>query len=213
MFTGLIEAVCQVKAIQRDSSSIKLTIDLGPLVQDCNIGDSIAINGTCLTVTKINRNTVDFDVSGETLEKSNLGKLVPASLVNIERAMKADSRFGGHIVQGHVDGTATIERIENGERFCNIKFSVEPELLEQMVIKGSVAVEGISLTIADMDQTGFTVAIIPQTLQKTTLGKVKVADKVNIETDIINKIIKKQLDKILPGKEKLTVDKLKQLGF
>jgi len=154
-----------------------------------------------------------FDVSGETLTKSTLGRLKPASPVNAERAMKATDRFGGHFVAGHIDGTATIKAIEKAGQFANIKFTADPELLNQMVVKGSVAVDGISLTIADMDQNGFSAAIIPKTLEKTTLGTAKIGDMVNIETDIIVKTIKKQLEKILPQKQKLTVERLKQLGF
>jgi len=127
--------------------------------------------------------------------------------------MKAGERFGGHIVQGHVDGTATIEAIERKGQFADMRFAAGLELLGQMVVKGSVAVDGISLTVAAMDQKGFSVALIPQTMEKTTLGAAKIGDVVNIETDIIVKTIKKQLEKILPESEKLTVERLKELGF
>ena len=127
--------------------------------------------------------------------------------------MKASDRFGGHFVQGHVDGTATIKAIEKRGQFATMKFSAGPKLLGQMASKGSVGIDGISLTIADMNESSFSAAIIPETLKKTTLGRAKIADVVNIETDIFAKIIKKQLEKILPHKEKLTVEKLKELGF
>jgi riboflavin synthase len=213
MFTGLIEAICTVKSVRRDAGSALLTIDSGRLAGQSKIGDSIAINGVCLTVAKLNGSIAAFDVSGETLAKSNLGKLAVGSKVNIELAMKVGDRFGGHIVAGHIDGTVTIKTIERKGKFANVKFAADEELLGQMVVKGSVAVDGISLTIAALDENSFSTAIIPQTLEKTTLGRAKVGDEVNIETDIIVKTVKKQLKKILPQEEKLTVEKLKKLGF
>ncbi|MHC4328496.1 MAG: riboflavin synthase [Planctomycetota bacterium] len=156
---------------------------------------------------------VSFDVSAETLAKSTLGKLQAGSQVNIERALKAADRFGGHFVQGHVDGTATIAAITRRGEFADIRFAAEAELLDAMVAKGSVAVDGISLTIVNIDQNSFTIAIIPETLRRTTLGKARIGDCVNIETDIIVKTIKRQLENILPKKEPLTAEKLKQLGF
>jgi len=213
MFTGLVEAICTVKSVSSVSGAMRLAIDLGKLAEGAKIGDSIAINGVCLTVAKLAGSLADFDVSGETLIKSTLGKLKPSSPVNTERAMKATDRFGGHFVAGHIDGVATIKTIDKQGQFANIKFAAKPELLDQIVVKGSVAVDGISLTIAELDQNSFSAAIIPQTLEKTTLGKAKIGDTVNIETDIIVKTIKKQLEKILPQEQKLTVEKLKQLGF
>jgi len=213
MFTGLIEAVCVVKSARRSGSTMILSIDLGSLADDCKIGDSIAINGVCLTITKLNGSTADFDVSTETIAKSTLEMLKPSLEVNIERSLKADGRFGGHFVQGHIDGTAVVRTINKQGQFAEIKFTAESELLDSMVVKGSVAVDGISLTIAELDKDVFSVAIIPETLNKTTLAKVKVGDKVNIETDIIVKTIKKQLGKILPQSQPLTAEKLKGLGF
>jgi len=221
MFTGLIEAICTVKSVSRGVEEIALTVDLGELAEDCEtdstcslqVGDSIAVNGACLTIAKIDGSLAGFDVSAETLSKSALGGLKFSSQVNIERAVKASDRFGGHFVLGHIDGTATIKQVDRHGDFADISFSAGPELLEQMVTKGSVAVDGVSLTIASVDNNSFTAALIPETLKKTTLGRAKNSDVVNIETDIIVKTIRKQLDKILPQKEKLTVEKLKQLGF
>jgi riboflavin synthase len=213
MFTGLIEAVCKVKSVHRSGRAMLLSIDLGSLAEDCKVGDSIAINGVCLTITKLEGGSADFDVSGETLIKSTLDTLGPSSLVNIERAIKATDRFGGHFVQGHIDGTATVKEIDSQGKFAEWKFAVEDELLDAMVVKGSVAVDGISLTISGIERNSFSVVLIPETLNKTTLNKVKIGDKVNIETDIIVKTIKKQLEKILPQSQSLTVDKLKGLGF
>jgi len=213
MFTGLIEAVCTVKSARRSENAMLLSIDLGRLADDSGIGDSIAVNGLCLTIAKLEGSLATFDLSAETLAKSTLGKLKPSSQVNVERAVGATDRFGGHFVQGHIDGTATIKAIDRRGEFADMKFAAKTELLEVMVVKGSVAVDGISLTIASMDQNSFTVALIPQTLNKTTLGRAKIGDAVNIETDIIVKTIKKQLEKILPQTQSLTAERLKELGF
>ena len=213
MFTGLIEQVCMIKSVRRSAGAMELAVDLGRQADESKIGDSIAVNGTCLTVGGLRGGLASFDVSGETLAKSNLGRLTTGSKVNVELAMKVGERFGGHIVQGHVDGVATIKAIDKRGQFADIRFAAETELLDQMVVKGSVAVDGISLTIASMDGDSFSVAIIPETLKKTTLGEAKIGDVVNIETDIFVKIIKKQLEKILPQGQTLTVERLKQLGF
>ncbi len=213
MFTGLIEALCRVDTVQRRGDSLRLSIDLGPLAADCRRGDSIAVNGACLTIAELSGPLAVFDVSSETLAVSTLGKLTTASFVNIERALKADGRFGGHFVQGHIDGTARIEKINRQGKFQLIRFAAETVLLEQMVTKGSVAVDGISLTLAKMDESGFEVAVIPETIAKTNLQNAKTGDSVNIETDLVVKVIKKQLQNILPQKENVTIEKLQQLGF
>jgi riboflavin synthase len=213
MFTGLIEAMCTVKSAYTTGGGMRLSVDLGSLGGECKVGDSIAINGVCLTIAHLRGGLAEFDVSSETLTKSTLGKLKPSSTVNAELAMKATDRFGGHFVLGHVDGIATIKKIEQQGQFADIKFAANPALLAQMVVKGSVAVDGISLTISDMNQYCFSVSIIPETLKKTTLGQAKIGDTVNIETDIIVKTIKKQLEKILPPGQKLTIERLKELGF
>ena len=213
MFTGLIEKVCSVRSINQIGGSMKLTIDMGEIASECNIGDSIAVNGVCLTISKIEGNLASFDISAETIARTSLVKLNSSSQVNIERAMKANDRFGGHFVLGHIDGTAKIQAIEKHGEFVNMKFLADSELLEMMVLKGSVAVDGISLTLANIDKEGFSVALIPQTLKKTALNNAKIGDCVNIETDIIIKTVKKQLDKILPKNEPLTAEKLRELGF
>ena len=213
MFTGLIETVCTVKSVRQSENTMLLSIDLGELADDGRIGDSIAIDGVCLTIARLEGSLATFDLSGETLAKSTLSKLKPSSRVNVERAIKAADRFGGHFVQGHIDGTATIRAIDKHGQFADMKFAAGVELLDAMVAKGSVAVDGISLTIADMDQNSFSVAIIPETLKKTTLSRAKIGDEVNIETDIIVKTVKKQLDKILPQTQPITAEKLRGLGF
>ena len=213
MFTGLIETICTVRSVRQSGGTMLLTVDLGELAGDGRIGDSIAINGVCLTIASLEGGLATFELSGETLARSTLGKLKPSSQVNVERAIRAADRFGGHFVQGHIDGTATIKAIDKRGRFADIKFAAGAELLDAMVAKGSVAVDGISLTIAGIDRNSFTVALIPETLNKTTLSQVKIGDEVNIETDIIVKTIKTQLEKILPQTQSLTAEKLKELGF
>jgi riboflavin synthase len=213
MFTGLIESVCMVTSARQSAGTMRLTVDLGPLAEGVTTGESIAVNGTCLTVTNIEGNRIGFAVSGETLTVSTLGQLAPSSPVNIEKALRPTDRLGGHIVQGHVDGIATIKGLNKTGQFAEFVFQAESSLLDTMVPKGSVAVDGISLTIAKLDRNGFGVAVIPETLERTTLGNARIGDKVNIETDIIGKMIKKQLDNILPKRQGLTIDKLQQLGF
>lgn len=190
-----------------------LTVDLGELAGDAGLGDSIAINGVCLTVSKKEGSFADFEVSRETLEKSTTGLLKPGSKVNAEAALRPSDRFGGHFVQGHIDGKATVKHVQRQGEFADIEFAAGPDLLSQMVAKGSVAVDGVSLTIAAMGSDSFTVAVIPQTLHSTTLGSAKAGDSVNIETDIIVKTVKKQLENILPHSGGLSVERLKELGF
>ena len=213
MFTGLIEAIGVVRSVRPRRGGLVLTVDLGGIAGDVRAGDSIAVSGVCLTVAGLENRLASFDLSAETLAKSALGGLKPSSQVNLERAMKATDRFGGHFVQGHVDGTATIEAIDRRGGFADMVLAAGAELLEGMVLKGSVAVDGISLTIAGIGATGFTVSVISETLERTTLGRVKTGDTVNIETDIIVKAVKKQLENILPKKEPLTAERLRQLGF
>jgi len=210
MFTGLIEVICSVKSFRRSGGGAILTVDLGKLAGEIKAGDSIAVNGACLTVAKLAGSHANFDISAETLAKTTLGRLTSSSQVNIERAMKAGERFGGHFVLGHIDGVATIKSIERQGQFAVMKFAAAADLLGQMVVKGSVAVDGVSLTIAELDKTTFNVALIPQTLEKTTLGKAKIGDLVNIETDIIIKAVNKRLE---TADSTLTVEKLKELGF
>lgn len=215
MFTGLIETICSVRSVSRHAGTGGpcLNIDLGTMANECKPGDSIAINGACLTITRLEGSLASFDLSAETLEKSTLGNLTSSSEVNIERAIKPTDRFGGHFVLGHVDGTAKIEAIDKNRGFTDMKFTAGPDLLGGMVEKGSVAVDGISLTIASLDKNSFNAAIIPETLKRTTLSKANIGDSVNIEVDIIVKTVKRQLEEILPKKQPLTAERLRQLGF
>jgi riboflavin synthase len=167
----------------------------------------------CLTVTRLAGSAATFGLSPETLERSTLGLLRPASKVNIERALRPTDRLGGHIVQGHVDGIGTIKVVKRLGEFADIEFAVEAPLLEQMVLKGSVAVDGVSLTIAGVGPDGFRVAAIPETLNRTTLGNAYIGGRVNVETDILVKIVRRQLEAILPPKQTLTAERLRQMGY
>jgi riboflavin synthase len=213
MFTGIIEAVGQVQTLRPSGGRMLLTVDIKNLAEGTILGDSIAVNGVCLTVCALNKQIASFDVSSETVQRSSLAKLKAGSNVNLERAMSARGRFGGHIVQGHIDGTAKIASIRREAAFAEFRFDVSKELLAQIILKGSVAVDGISLTVSKMDPSGFSVSLIPTTLAQTTWQHAKVGDSVNIETDILVKIVQKQLAAILPGKSELTVSKLMENGF
>ncbi len=215
MFTGLIEAVCEVKGFSLIDAAqgAVLTVDLGRLAGDCRPGDSIAVNGTCLTVARLESTAAVFALSPETLARSTLARLGPRSKVNIERAMQATDRFGGHFVQGHVDGTGRITAIKRLGEFADIEFAVAADLREQLVPKGSVAVDGISLTVAHLGSEGFRVAVIPETLRRTTLGAARIGDGVNIEIDVLVKVVRRQLEALLPRQPRLTAERLRELGF
>jgi riboflavin synthase len=213
MFTGIVEQMGLIRSCRTQAGGKRLEIDLGGLAEGTKSGDSIAVSGVCLTVTVLNQTLGVFDVSGETLRRSTLGGLQTGSKVNLERAMRADGRFGGHFVQGHVDGVGKIASIRKQAEFAEFRIEAPAALLDQMTEKGSAAVDGISLTIASLDRTGFTVALIPATLAKTTWKDSRAGDPVNIETDILTKIIQKQLRLSTGGKSSLSPDTLKEMGY
>ncbi len=210
MFTGIIEAVCRVANAAGKAGGIRLAVNLS---QDVKSGDSIAINGVCLTAAGLKGAVAEFDVSEETLSKTTLGRLKAGSEVNIERALKADDRFGGHFVQGHIDAIGKVKKIENKGDFRIYTFETGKEISDCLIPKGSIAIDGVSLTIADIKDNNFTIAVIPATFENTIFKNYKVGDAVNIETDIICRIVKKQLENVLGQKQGLTVDKLKEMGF
>ena len=213
MFTGIVEFVGTVKASRPAPGGKCLAVDIGHLTEDASLGDSIAVNGVCLTVTKITQTIAEFDVSSETIARSTLKNLTPGQKVNLERAMPANGRLGGHFVQGHVDGTAQLKKVTNQGEFKLVTFTTETQLIRQMIVKGSVAVDGISLTVAEIKENSFSIAVIPATWENTNLKTKKIGEKMNIETDIITKTIQQQL-KTMFGQEKgLTIDKLNQMGF
>lgn len=191
MFTGIIEEIGILKKIQTGANSCILTISANLILSDMHIGDSIAVNGTCLTVCKFDKTCFSADVMPETLRRTNLGKLSSGSPVNLERAMSANGRFGGHIVSGHIDGTGKIENFKKENNAIWVKISVKPELLNYMIEKGSITIDGISLTIAKISEQDFSVSLIPHTRQQTTLLSKKIGDIVNLECDMIAKYIEK----------------------
>ncbi len=193
MFTGIVEELGTVTALDRGTDSARLTLH-GPLVtSDATHGASIAVNGVCLTVVEHDGGSFTVDVMAETLRRSSLGVLAPGDRVNLERAMSAASRFGGHVVQGHVDGTATVTAREPGERWEVVRFSLPPELSPYLVEKGSITVDGVSLTVVDVADDTFSVSLIPTTLELTTLGTTAVGDPVNLEVDVLAKYVERLL--------------------
>lgn len=211
MFTGIVEEIGTVKQIRKATGSIVLTIQANTVIAGSKEGDSIAVNGVCLTADTFTPNTFTADVMQETLSRSTLGRLLPGSKVNLERAMAADGRFGGHIVSGHIDGTGVIEALKPDGIAVWLKIKTSPAILFNMVEKGSVAIDGVSLTVAQVTSSSFSVSIIPHTARRTILLGKKQGDTVNLENDIIAKYIVKLLGKERPSS--LTMNFLHQQGF
>ena len=196
MFTGIIEELGEVVAVEKRGDSVRLTVR-GPLVvSDATSGASIAVNGCCLTVTEWDDDTFGVDVMQESLDKTSLGSLAPRSPVNLERAVTAQSRLGGHIVQGHVDGTGRVVSRQSSEHWDVVTISLPPELARYVALKGSIAVDGVSLTVSALSDGSatapeFAVSLIPTTLAATTLGRSRVGDAVNLEVDVIAKYLER----------------------
>ncbi|EWT02921.1 riboflavin synthase subunit alpha [Intrasporangium oryzae NRRL B-24470] len=193
MFTGIVEELGTVAGIDHGDDSAVLRITGPVVVSDAVHGASIAVNGVCLTVTDHDAEGFSVDVMAETLRRSSLGTLQPGDRVNLERAMPADGRFGGHIVQGHVDGTATVTRRTPGDRWETVELTLPASLAPYVVEKGSITVDGVSLTVASVGETMFTVSLIPTTLDLTTLGRRRVGDTVNLEVDVLAKYVERLL--------------------
>lgn len=193
MFTGIVEEKGCIRGIRPGARSCILTIEGNRIFEDLHIGDSVAVNGVCLTAASINGHLFQADVMRETLERSSLGKLRTGSHVNLERAMAANGRFGGHIVSGHIDGTGTITRIEKDDNAIWYTVQAAPQIMRYIVEKGSIAIDGISLTVAKITGTDFSVSIIPHTAQETILSEKKTGDIVNLENDVISKYVEKLL--------------------
>lgn len=191
MFTGLIEEIGEVQSIRRGSRSCILTIGCKTVLEGSRIGDSIAVNGVCLTVTTLGGSYFTADAMPETLDRSALGQLSAGSIVNLERAMPADGRFGGHIVSGHIDGTGTIREIRRDDIAVWYTVAADAQILRYIVEKGSITIDGISLTVAYVDDTVFRVSIIPHTQEVTSLKERRIGDIVNLECDIIGKYVEK----------------------
>lgn len=191
MFTGIIEEIGTVTAIKKSALESRLTISAERIFSDLKTGDSVAVNGVCLTVSVISGNTFTADVMNETFSRTSLAALSSGSHVNLERAMAADGRFGGHIVAGHVDGTGIIKDIRKDGNAVWFIIGASPEVLKYIVEKGSVAIDGISLTVAEVTKNNFSVSTIPHTLSQTILAEKKTGDAVNLENDIIGKYVER----------------------
>lgn len=191
MFTGIVEEIGTVVSISQGAKAAKLTLQGNLIFEDMHIGDSIAVNGVCLTVTEKTSNTFIVDVMPETLRRSSLGKLSKGSKVNMERAMAANGRFGGHIVSGHIDGTGEIESFVKEDNAVWVTIKAASKLLKYIIEKGSITIDGISLTVAYVDNRCFKVSLIPHTAANTTLLTKKAGDIVNLENDIVGKYIDK----------------------
>lgn len=194
MFTGLVETLGSVKSLETIGAGCELVIGAPSIASELVLGESVAINGVCLTVVESNSESFRFQVGPETLLKTNLGKLKPLDRVNLERSLRLNDRLGGHLVQGHIDGIATIiQQVSSGEWLTVWFRCLPPALAWQMVPKGSVAVDGISLTVVDVTEDSFSVALIPHTLAVTTLGFKKPGETVNIETDVLAKYVARMI--------------------
>ncbi|MBQ9206351.1 MAG: riboflavin synthase [Treponema sp.] len=190
MFTGIIEEIGIIKKLSLGGNSGSLEIGAKKVLAGTNIGDSIAVNGVCLTVTSLSANSFCADVMAETVRRTSLHSLSAGSEVNLERAMSAEGRFGGHIVSGHIDGIGTITKLQKEENAVWVYISSSKEILSLIVEKGSIAIDGISLTVATRSDTAFSVSVIPHTAKETTLLSKRVGDIVNLENDIIGKYVR-----------------------
>ncbi len=193
MFTGIVEELAQVKKIKTKKQGIRYTISANTVLDDLEIGDSICMNGVCLTVTKRQKDMFSMDIIEETLDKSNLGELKENDYVNLERAMKVSDRFGGHIVQGHVETQGMILEKQIEEDEARISVCLDPEWMRYCIPKGSITLDGVALTIASINKNIIEIALIPHTLENTTLGLKDKSDTLNVETDIIGKYINRLL--------------------
>jgi len=205
LFTGIVEEVGTVKSI----GSGKLTVSASAVLEGTRLGDSMAVNGACLTVSVKDATSFSVDVMPETLKRTNLGQLHPGSSVNLERALMVGGRVGGHLVQGHVDATGTVASLVSEGKAVIAKFAASLEVLRYVVDKGFIAVDGVSLTVVGYDKSSFSVSLVGYTLKNTVLGSRKVGDQVNLEVDIIAKYV----EKLREGRGGVTLDFLSEHGF
>ncbi len=212
MFTGIIEEIGKVTAIKKDSTSMELTLHCPKILTDAHLGDSISVNGVCLTITNLQSDQMMVDVMPETVKATNIHQLKIGDRVNLERAMSANGRFGGHFVSGHVDGSGTIRSIKPVSNAVYIEIEIPKELAGNCIPRGSITIDGTSLTIFNVSETSVTISLIPHTHAETILGMKKVGDQVNIETDLLGKYVKHHLVN-KEEKSTITLDFLKQNGF
>lgn len=210
MFTGIIEEIGTIRGIRRGNRSVVLEVGAAKVLEDTKVGDSIATNGVCLTVTAMGNGGFTADVMPETMERSNLGGLKPGDRVNLERALCLNSRLGGHLVAGHIDGTGRIADRVKDENAVWLTVRAAPEILRYVVDKGSVAIDGVSLTVAYVDEAVFKVSVIPHTQEETTLTGKRAGEVVNLENDMIVKYVEKLMKQPQKG---LSLDFLQANGF
>jgi riboflavin synthase len=213
VFTGIIEELGKIAAFEKRSDGARIKISARIVTKDSGEGDSIAVNGVCLTALDIGKDSFAADVSGETLDKSTLGNLKIGSAVNLERAVTPNTRLGGHIVQGHVDARGKFASAEQSGDFWTVRINFPKEIGQYLVYKGSISVEGISLTIAALAADYFEIAVIPKTWELTNLSSLKSGDAVNLEADVIAKYVERILLYGRPAEETVTMEKLARLGF
>jgi riboflavin synthase len=194
MFTGLVQGIGSVQDIERSADGARITIAT-PLAAELSAGDSVAINGVCLTAVTLNNGSFAADAMNETLGRSSLGDLAPGSEVNLELPLRATDRLGGHVVQGHVDGVGTIAGVAEDGFARRVEIEAPPEVLRYVVQKGSIAVDGISLTVAGCSDRSFTVSLIPETLERTNLGNAGAGSRVNLEVDVLAKYVEKLMER------------------
>ena len=199
MFTGIVEAVGRVERVEPRGEHARILIEETQLAAEVGLGDSVTVNGTCLTIAEVGSGKLVFDVIAETLQRTNLGDLVGGSRCNLERAMRADGRFDGHIVQGHVDEAGTVRVWQRDGSDIRLGIGTTETLASLLVQKGSVTIDGVSLTVVDVEPDGFDVALIPHTLEVTTLGGLEIGARVNLEADVLGKYVKQYLGRIAPG--------------
>jgi riboflavin synthase len=190
MFTGLVQASGQLRDVHRSGDGTRLSVET-PLANELAEGDSVAVNGVCLTASEVARDWFATEAMNETLARTSLGELAGGDRVNLELPLRAGDRLGGHLVQGHVDGMGTVTAVSDDGFARVIEIEASADLLRYVVRKGSIAVDGVSLTVADVDTTSFTVSVIPQTLERTTLGRVHAGARVNLEVDVLAKYVEK----------------------
>lgn len=213
MFTGLIVEKGRIMRTSPNSGGLRLTVEAPEISKDVKIGDSVSVNGVCLTAVVISPPTIEFDVVRETVERSTLSALRPGDPVNLEPALRAGDRLGGHMVLGHVDGMGTVREISRRGGETVFRFDASPEIMQLVVEKGSIAIDGISLTVADYGSGWFSVAVIPHTLAATTLGDKSLGSNVNLETDIIGKYVYKYVGKSASASDERLMGKLAESGF
>lgn len=215
MFTGIVEEIGRIAGIEKKADSMVLTIEGKKVLENTIVGDSISTNGICLTITSLGETYFTADIMPETLSRTSLEKITTGTEVNLERALTLNKPLGGHMVQGHIDGTGILSSLEKKGNSLLITLHAEPSLLKYIVEKGSVALDGTSLTVIEAKETSFTVSLIPQTMEDTILSKKKIGDRINIECDILGKYVEKLLSfqDTNTKQERITEEFLEKYGF